>query len=119
LSYLRNNNFDLVEIIDHCKGLLLCYYYNLITFVKSYIICNHLTKEHAVLPSHDRLFTTYCLLIPHILTICNIRLFVFVMSKKKNLSSILSIFSWEMSEEENFDVKLPPYPVQNGFKSGV
>ena len=83
LSYLRNNNFNLVEIIEYCNGLLLCYCYNSVTFVKSYIICNHLTKEHAVLPSHDRLLTTYCLLILHILTICNIRLFVFAMSKKK------------------------------------
>ena len=93
LSYLRNNNFNLVEIIEYCNGLLLCYSYNSVTFVKSCIICNHLTKEHVVLPSHDRLLTTYCLLIPHILTICNIRLFVFAMSKKKKTFNLYCLFS--------------------------
>ena len=57
LSYLRNNNFDLVEIIDCCNGLLHCYCYNPTTFFKSYIICNPLTNEHVLLPSQAKRLT--------------------------------------------------------------
>ena len=91
MSYLKNNDFDLVEVIDFCNGLLLCCRYNSVTFVKSYIICNSLTKEH-VLPRQGRLFIMYYLLIPHILTICNIRLFVFVTSKKKKSLHLYCLF---------------------------
>ena len=91
MSYLKNNNFDLVEVIDCFNGLLLCCRYNSLTFIKSYIICNPFTKDH-VLPRYGRLFIMYCLLIPHILTICNIRLFVFVTSKKKKSLHLYCLF---------------------------
>ena len=44
LSYLRNNNFNPVKVIDYYNGLLLLYHYNSVKFIKSYIICNSLTK---------------------------------------------------------------------------
>ena len=56
LSYLRNNNFNPVKVIDYYNGLLLLYHYNSVKFVKSYIICNSLTKEYVVLPSQAKRF---------------------------------------------------------------
>uniref|UniRef100_A0A2N9FQ77 Uncharacterized protein n=1 Tax=Fagus sylvatica TaxID=28930 RepID=A0A2N9FQ77_FAGSY len=107
----KNNSYDVVKVFDSCNGLLLCCIYTGKKKVKTYLVCNPLTKECVALPFHNKRSNKFYYALLAETTYAGYFTYkvVCVLTPKDNDScSILLVFSSETGEWKEFEeISLP------------